>query len=133
MTRFAADLACVHCGSEVDIPLTTVGGETDHWLSEDNDLRCAHCGGVNRVMVSENEAYFAMCVQRCAVCDVLAAASGVLDGPVSLDTRCDSLARVLVEMEVERALEIDIPGADRELWQTLRGLVAIVERMGAKA
>jgi acyl carrier protein len=131
--HFAAEIECVHCGADVDIPLRTFEGREDHWLFEDETLRCEHCGGANHVMVDDGSAYFATCDDPCPVCDVLRAVEDVLDRSADLDTPAgDSLQRAEVEMAVEEAMGVDIPEDDRGTWRTPRELAAIVERVKAE-
>lgn len=68
--RFADTLECVHCGDEIEIPLSTVDGREDHWLHDGQTLTCAACGGVNRVCCDvETPAYLADCEdEHCAAC-----------------------------------------------------------------
>lgn len=69
--RFDDTMYCVHCSADVAIPLSKVGGETDHWLSDGQEIACDACGGVNTVTAdAESEAYFAECEdERCAACE----------------------------------------------------------------
>jgi hypothetical protein len=68
--RFDRTLDCVHCSAEVEIPLSTIGGEEDYWLYDGQELLCEACGGVNRVTCDvETSVEFEACEEpSCAAC-----------------------------------------------------------------
>jgi acyl carrier protein len=60
---------------------------------------------------------------------VVATVREVVDEAAGHDTSAgDSLARVMVEMEVEHRLGVDVPRGEQGRWTTPRELAAIVER-----
>lgn len=68
--RFSSEIECAHCGTEIDVPLSTSGGRFDHWLYDGEKVACAACGLFSTVILGEDEdAYFAECDDDgCEVC-----------------------------------------------------------------
>ena len=95
MTQFASTMECVHCGSAVDIPLSEnsdddlpVHERTDYWMYEGDELKCLSCGGINQVMVDDERAYFADCMEGCNVCNLIDNGEEEEPDPIGVCPKC---------------------------------------------
>lgn len=72
-SQFSSTMACANCGDDIQLTLRTGEDRMDYWLSEDERLTCASCGGMSTISVSEEgEAFVESCEDiACTFCSPL--------------------------------------------------------------